>query len=196
MPDIDQVLNAIVDLPEQTYAPNEDSFLMLEVLSKFDLRGSKVLDLGTGSGILGLYCAKRGAHLTVTDIHSTILDGVSSAAKKLGVELKMIKSDMFLAVEGKYNLVLFNPPYLPSIGFNDNTTDGGHQGRRFINKFFEGLEVHLERGGSALILVSSLNNPQSIIREHPEYSITIAGRRALFFEELQVLLCRFRDFTS
>jgi len=194
MPNIDQILHAINDLPGRTYAPNDDSFLIIDVLSNLLLHDKKVLDIGTGSGILGLFCAQNGAHVTVTDVDDTILENVSAAASELGLEIKTIKSNMFLKIDGQYDLVLFNPPYLPSTRIEDSTIDGGVHGRRFIDQFFEGLATHLKHDGLALLLVSSLNDPHSIVQKHPEYSITVAARRSLFFEELQALLCRFRGF--
>ncbi len=194
MPNIDQILHAINDLPGRTYAPNDDSFLIIDVLSNLLLHDKKVLDIGTGSGILGLFCAQNGAHVTVTDVDDTILENVSAAASELGLEIKTIKSNMFLKIDGQYDIVLFNPPYLPSTRIEDSTIDGGVHGRRFIDQFFEGLATHLKHDGLALLLVSSLNDPHSIVQKHPEYSITVAARRSLFFEELQALLCRFRGF--
>ena len=196
MLNIDQILHAIQDIPDQTYAPNDDSFLIIDVLSNLPLRDKKVLDIGTGSGILGLFCALNGAHVTVTDVDDIILENVSAAASELGLEIKTTKSNMFLTIDGQYDIILFNPPYLPSKGVEDSTIDGGVHGRMFIDQFFQGLATHLKHDGLALLLVSSLNDPHIIIQKHPEYSITVAARRALFFEELQALLCRFRDFPS
>jgi release factor glutamine methyltransferase len=196
MPNIDQILHAIQDIHDQTYAPNDDSFLIIDVLSNLPLHDKKVLDIGTGSGILGLFCAQNGAHVTVTDVDEIILENVSTAASELGLEIKTTKSNMFLTIDGQYDIVLFNPPYLPSNGVEDSTIDGGVHGRMFIDQFFQGLATHLKHDGLALLLVSSLNEPHLIIQKHPEYSITVAARRTLFFEELQALLCRFRGFPS
>ena len=196
MPNIEQILHAIGNLPDQIYTPRDDSFLIIDVLSNLPLHDKKVLDIGTGSGILGLFCAQKGARVTVTDIDDRILENVLAAASKLGLEIKTAKSDMFSNIVGQFDIVLFNPPYLPSEGVKDSTIDGGVDGRILIDRFFEGLATHLKQDGFALLLVSSLNDPRLIIQKHPEYSISVAARRALFFEELQVLLCRFRGFTG
>lgn len=196
MSNIEQILHAIRDLPDWTYAPSDDSFLIINVLSNLPLRGKELLDVGTGSGILGLFCAQNGARVTVTDIDDVTLENVSDAASKLGTCIRTTKSDMFESVVGRFDIVLFNPPYLPSENFKDSTIDGGARGSTFVNSFLQGLMAHLKVDGFALLLVSSLNDPHSIIMNHPEYTITIAARRTLFFEELQVLVCRFRDIAS
>ena len=196
MSTIRRILRAIGNLPNQVYSPREDSFLIIDVLSSLPLQNREVLDLGTGSGILGLFCAQNGASVTVTDVDDRILENVLAAASKLGLKIKAAQSDMFSNVVGRFDIVLFNPPYLPSGEIEDSTTDAGIDGRRLIDRFFDGLTDHLREDGFALILVSTLNNPKSIIEQHPNLSINIISRRPLFFEELQVLLCRSRSFTS
>lgn len=56
-----KLLRAIAGAPQEVYSPSDDSFLMLDVLSKLSVEGKAVLDVGTGSGILALFCALRGA---------------------------------------------------------------------------------------------------------------------------------------
>lgn len=196
MSTIRRILEAIGSLPNQVYGPGEDSFLIMDVLSNLPLQNRQVLDLGTGSGILGLYCAQNGACVTVTDVDDRMLENVLAAASKLELKITAAKSDMFSNVAGRFDIVLFNPPYLPSGEIKDSTTDGGIDGRRLIDRFFDRLTDHLKQDGFALILVSTLNNPKLIIEQHPTYSINVVSRRPLFFEELQVLLCRSRSFTS
>ena len=195
MSTIRRILHAIGNLPNQVYSPREDSFLIIDVLSSLPLQNMEVLDLGTGSGILGLFCAQNGACVTVTDVDDRILENVLAAASKLGLGIKAAKSDMFSNVVGRFDIVLFNPPYLPSGEIKDSTTDAGIDGRRLIDRFFDGLTDHLREDGFALILVSTLNDPKSIIEQHSNFSINTVFRRPLFFEELQVLLCRFRSFS-
>jgi len=196
MPNIKQILHAISDLPDQVYTPKDDSYLFVDVLSDLPLRDKEVLDIGTGSGILGLFCAQKEARVTVTDIDDVTLENVSITASKLGLNVKMTKSNLFSNVVGQFDVVLFNPPYLPSENIKDSTIDGGAEGRTFIDRFFNGLATHLKQDGFALLLISSLNDPHSIIVNHSNYSISVAARRTLFFEELQVLLCRFRDLAG
>jgi len=190
MPNIDRILHAISNLPNQAYSPREDSFLILDALSNYTLTNVEVLDVGTGSGLLGLFCAQEGAFVTVTDIHDSILEHVLLASSKLGLRVKATKSDLFSNVVERFDIVLFNPPYLPSKEIEDTTTDAGKDGRGLIDRFLEGLIHHLKPEGFGLLLVSTLNDPESIIERHPTYSITVLSRSRLFFEELQVLLCR------
>ena len=188
-----KILQAIVPTAGGIYSPSEDSFLMLNAISNIPVEKKEVLDVGTGSGILGLFCALRGANVTATDVDETALVHVQKAARTLGVSLNTVLSDLFSNVSGRFDLVMFNPPYIPSAALEDRTVDGGKRGVGLMRRFLATLPTHLKAGGSALLLLSSLNDPSSLIAEHPDFDFSVAARHALFFEELQVLHLRFRD---
>ena len=166
---------------------------MLDAMADVAVEGKEVLDLATGSGILGLFCAMRGALVTVTDLDEIAVRHALKAAKSLGVRLMPIVSDLFSNVKGEFDFVLFNPPYLPSNEIADRTVDGGPNGTTLARRFLQDLPNHLRKDGTALLLLSSLNEPASLIDEHPEFHFSVEKKRALFFEELQVLCLRLRE---
>jgi release factor glutamine methyltransferase len=182
-----RILRAILPLPAGIYSPGEDTFLMLDALSSLPIEKIEVLDVGTGSGILGLFAALHGATVTITDTNEQALTRVREAAQTLGVSLKAIVSDLFSSVSGRFDLVLFNPPYLPSSSLEDRAVDGGKEGASLTRRFLKNLQEHLKSDGVALLLLSSQNNPGSLIAEHSEFDFSTVAKRALFFEELQVL---------
>jgi release factor glutamine methyltransferase len=196
MANIKEILTAIGTLPVNVYAPSEDTHLMIDALHTLSLRDKEVLDVGTGSGVLGLVCAEMGAHVTVVDIEDAALKNAEAAARKLNLTIKAIKSDIFSNVSSQFDVVLFNPPYLPSDEVRDRTVDGGPEGRGLTDRFLTELSLHLKKDGLALLLVSSVNKPRAIINSHPELSFTVLATRSLFFEELQVLLCKLRNLSS
>lgn len=188
-----KIFRAIRDTPESIYSPSEDSFLMVDAIATLSVEGRRVLDVGTGSGILGLFCALRGAQVTVTDVDELALQQTMKAAGLLGLSVEATLSDMFSKVQGLFDLVLFNPPYLPSSVVEDRTVDGGPGGTTLLKRFLDGLAAHLKSSGTALLLASGLNDPGSLLEEHPEFQYSVVAKRALFFEELQVLGVRFRE---
>jgi release factor glutamine methyltransferase len=165
---------------------------MLQALSNIELNDLIVCDIGTGSGILGLFCAIRGADVTVTDINEIALHETLAAAKRLGVTVKPVLSDVFAQVNGKFDLALFNPPYLPSEVVLDRAVDGGPNGLALTRKFLKDLPTRLKDKGRGLLLLSSLNNPTEVISEYAEFSFEVLATRQVFFEELQVLDLRLR----
>jgi release factor glutamine methyltransferase len=170
---------------------------MLDEITHLEFEGKRVLDLGTGSGVLGLYCALRGAHVMVADIDERAVHHAIDVGKRLGVELQGVTSDIFENLSERFEWILFNPPYLPSEGLNDRTVDGGPKGRVVINRFLDDLPNHILKNGAAFLLVSSLNEPASLTAAHQEFEFATVATRRLFFEELQVLRARLRnDFSS
>ncbi len=188
-----KIIQAIGDTPTNTYYPGDDSYLMLDALARLPLQGRKVLDIGTGSGILALFCATHGAQVTATDIDPLALRQAHKAAGNLGLSLELIVSDLFSKVTGQFNLILFNPPYLPSSTVEDRAVDGGPGGAMLSKRFLQELPSYLKRGGTALLLVSSLNEPASLLERYPGFQFSVMAKRSLFFEELQVLGVRFRE---
>jgi release factor glutamine methyltransferase len=188
-----RIFQAIRDTPEGVYSPSDDSFLMVDAIAKLPVDGLEVLDVGTGSGILGLFCAMRGGRVTLTDIDEAALQHAKKAANMLRLEVRTVLSDMFSKVQGKFDLILFNPPYLPSSKIDDLTVDGGRSGTELSKRFLSGLPTHLKTNGTALLLTSSLNDPASLLERHPELQYSLLEKRSLFFEELQVLCLRFRE---
>jgi release factor glutamine methyltransferase len=191
-----RILRAIGEPPSDIYQPSEDSFLMLEAISDFPFEGRETLDVGTGSGILGLYAATQGAILTVSDIDAAAICRVENVAQLLRVTIRTIVSDLFSKIKGQFDVIMFNPPYLPSMAIEDATIDGGRKGRVLAEKFLRLLPLHLKKDGTAFLLLSNLNDPASMIRDHPKFSFIVAKRRTFFFEELQVLQLAFRNSTS
>jgi release factor glutamine methyltransferase len=191
-----KILHVILPVPQRIYAPREDSFLMLDVLSTLPVEKKDVLDVGTGSGILGLYCAMRGAYVTISDNDEKALRYAQTAAQTLGVSLNALVSDLFSNISGQFNLVIFNPPYLPSTNREDRTVDGGNAGAKLAREFLKGLGGHLKADGFALLLLSSLNDSTSLLAEYPEYDFSVSAKRGLFFEELRVFRLKLRGKSS
>jgi len=78
--------------------------------------GQRALDLGTGSGCIAVSLAKdSGAGITASDKYSSALKIDRENARENGVEerIAFIKSDMFQNIEGLFDCIVSNPPYIP-----------------------------------------------------------------------------------
>ena len=93
------------------YEPGEDSFLLAKYVEKF-AKGN-VLDIGTGSGVQAENALKFSKDVLAVDIDKKAV----SYVKKRGVKAKV--SDLFSNVKGKFDLIIFNPPYLPDEELED-----------------------------------------------------------------------------
>ena len=136
------------------YSPAEDSFLLEEIVRKKS-KNQKILDVGCGSGIQMRAAINSGAKSVLgIDIDSESL----KLCKKSGLKVK--KSNLFSNVKGKFDLIIFNPPYLPKDEREDvksaRATSGGKNGDEIILRFLKKAPKFLEKDGSILLLISSL----------------------------------------
>jgi SAM-dependent methyltransferase len=75
----------------------------------------RILDLGCGSGVGGIVAAKAFTgpiHLTLADINSNALTFARANASIAGQEATIVESDLFAALDGQFDLIVMNPPYL------------------------------------------------------------------------------------
>lgn len=74
----------------------------------------KVIDLGCGSGVIGITLAKKKEYLDVTclDISEEALKVTKTNNKLLNANVKIIKGDMLEDINEKYDLIISNPPYI------------------------------------------------------------------------------------
>lgn len=181
-----------LDIPEGVYHPAEDSELLAEALLMERLEGSKVLDIGCGSGFLAILAAKRGARVTAVDIDRAAVVATLDNAIKCGVSLKAEISDLFEAVgQEKFDVIVFNPPYLPEDmpRYADRRWSGGATGRETIGRFIDGAGRHLNESGTVLLLASSLSEIGKVMERfcRNSFRAEIVSRKKIPWEELAVI---------
>ena len=98
--------------------PRMDTELLVMEASKRAVLGAKILDLCTGSGIIGIALKKIcfGAEVTLTDVSEEALAIARENADTNKAEVRIRKSDMFkgLDPDDKYTMIVSNPPYIPA----------------------------------------------------------------------------------
>lgn len=162
------------------YEPREDSFLLAKYVKKY--AKGKVLDIGSGSGIQAETALQKTKDVIATDIDE---EAIKLLNKK---NIKVIKSNLFENIKDKFDLIIFNPPYLP--GKKDKTIQGGKNGYETLERFLTQLSSYLKDEGKALIVFSSLTNKDKvdkiIIKNNLRF--TPLAQENIFFEKLYVYL--------
>jgi release factor glutamine methyltransferase len=106
--------------------PRPETELLVDVaLAKVSRGGTpRILDLGAGSGCVAITLAKElGCEVTAVDVSADALAVARENADRLGARVTFIESDWFAAVEGQFDLIVGNPPYVaegdPHLGEGD-----------------------------------------------------------------------------
>jgi len=139
------------------YQPAEDSDLLARTAREAATAGDRALDLGTGSGYVAEAVADAGADVVASDLNP----GACQQAADRG--LAVVRGDLLDPfVDGAFDLVTFNPPYLPTSpetewdDWMEHALSGGEDGRRLVDPFLNEVERVLAPGGRIYLLISSL----------------------------------------
>lgn len=168
------------------YKPREDSFLLQKYVKKY--AKGKVLDMGTGSGIQAITALKKTKDVLAVDVNPEAI----KLLKKKKIKAKV--SNLFSNVKGKFDLIIFNPPYLPEDEREPKdsaqATTGGKKGYEIIEKFLKQARKHLKKEGKILLLFSSLTgNVEKLIKKY-KYDFKKLEEKKLFCEKLYVYILK------
>lgn len=181
---------------DDIYRPAADTELLVRSIRL--LEGERVLEIGTGTGLVAIHCAKHGGKVTATDVCAEALDLTRENAVTNEVVLDLREGDLFEPVEGVFDVIIFNPPYLPTAPEDlthsdlDKALDGGPDGTKVTVQFLNGLPDHLAQEGRAYLVVSSLQDMGLIEAEIHKMGLAARKRDSekFDFEEISVLELR------
>jgi len=176
------------------YEPAEDSYLLQKHIKKYAL--GRVLDVGTGSGIQALTAIKsvNVREVVAIDINENAVKRLNAGVKEKKLrKINAVHSDLFENVTGHFNLIIFNPPYLPQDkiagkAVEDAALYGGKKGWEISERFFNEVSKNLFADGKILFLFSSLTNKKNIdeIIGHNLLEFVEIDKLKIAFEELYV----------
>jgi len=120
-------------------------------------RPRRVLDLGTGTGVLAAVLARRGlARVIATDQDPRALACALANIEKLGMRdhVEVVEADLF--PEGRAALVLCNPPWVPARPSSPLEHGIYDPDSRMLKRFLAGLAAHLLPEGEGWLILSDL----------------------------------------
>jgi release factor glutamine methyltransferase len=146
------------------YEPAEDSFLLQNFVKEYAF--GRVLEIGTGSGIQAITAAenKQVREVIAVDINEEAIRKLKETKEfQLSGKIKAKVSDLFSNVKNQFDIIIFNPPYLPQDeGIEDSALYGGKHGWEISEKFFSQVNNYLSSNGKVLFLFSTLTNKEKI----------------------------------
>ena len=144
---------------EHVLIPRQDTECLVEEVLKFS-NGAHVLDLCTGSGCIGISLAKFGdcRSVTISDISREALATAQKNAEKNEVKVEIVESDLFQLIQGEFDLIVSNPPYIrseeipklmPEVCDHEplRALDGSQDGLLFYRSIIQETGEYLNNGG-------------------------------------------------
>jgi ribosomal protein L3 glutamine methyltransferase len=141
---------------------------------------TRILDLCTGSGCLAILAARAfpKARVDAADISSAALAVAARNVRRhnLAKRVRLIRSDLFEQLKGRYDLIISNPPYVSTPAMRKLPPEyryepgialaAGGQGLDFVARILEGAAAHLEPRG--LLVCEVGENRKTLERAYPE----------------------------
>lgn len=148
---------------EGVLIPRQDTEISVEVILKFlkENNINKMLEIGCGTGIVSITVdleSKRKMDITALDISPYAIKNTTINKKNLKSNIKILKSDLFDKVCGKFDLIYSNPPYIKSseienlqLEVKDHeprlALDGGIDGLYFYREIIKEAPNYLNNNG-------------------------------------------------
>ena len=141
--------------------PRPETEELVELVLKSAPDAKSFLDVGTGSGVIALTLAlkKPQAHVVACDLspQALALAGENRARHGLESRVELISSDLLSSVQGTFDAIVANLPYIPAAEIPGlarevlhdpvSALDGGNDGLRLIERLADQLPSHLTPAG-------------------------------------------------
>ncbi len=193
--------NYVFEICEDVYEPAEDSFLFAENLAVTE--NARVLDLGTGCGILGILASEKANEVLAVDVNPYAIQCARRNAASNHVQAKMafLRGDLFMPLKEteRFDLILFNAPYLPAEEVDSDSWlgrawEGGVTGRKVIDRFVLQVPAHLKSSGRLLLMQSTLASVEETRMAFKKRGLVVrvvATQDLPFFETLVLLEAKY-----
>ncbi|MEM2083554.1 MAG: methyltransferase [Nitrososphaerota archaeon] len=182
-----------IEIFEDVYKPSEDTFLLYDSINN---NYSKSFEVGSGVGLITLKLAKKSNYVLASDINFEATKNTLYNVKQnfLRDKVDIVCGDCLTFLKNKifFELIVFNPPYLPSENFNKKIFDlswsGGKRGYEITLKFLREAKKHINKKGTIMIVSSSyiINEVLNIIKKM-KLKYSIKKEKSMFFEKIYIV---------
>ncbi len=183
------------------FIPRKETEHLIDAFLSLDISKGKILDLCCGCGIIGLSLKKLLPDLDVTlsDISEKAIENAQNNSLQLNLKVNIIKSNLFENIKDKFNVIISNPPYIPTKEIENlcrevreyeprKALDGGSRGVFFYNQIFKQGKNFLVPGGYIIIELNPfLSDKVKLISEKWGFTVIKIVRDYSGYE--RVLVC-------
>jgi release factor glutamine methyltransferase len=146
------------------FRPISDSWLLASAVREEIARAParpRVLDVCTGSGVVGIAAARAGADVTAIDVSCRAVAAAWLNARINRVRLQSRRGSLLEPVAGEaFDVIASNPPYVPSDRERprgrERAWSGGPDGRALLDRLVRAAPEHLRPGGALLVVHSDI----------------------------------------
>lgn len=132
--------------------------ILAHYVARLPLRGRRVLDMGTGSGVIGIVAAQQDTEVLAVDVNPHAVALARANAATTAASLRAVQSDLFamLPRKEKFDWIIFNPPFFAKRAEGDLQAayNAGEQ-HETLARFLEEAQSFLTHEGRILLIVSS-----------------------------------------
>lgn len=129
---------------------------LISHLKNYELKNKNILELGAGSGMISVFCAKNFANVTASDISKTAIENIIENAKQNNCNIATIHSDLFDSIPNQvFHFIIINPPYFPKDALTESELAwfcGSHF--QYYEKLFKQLPNYLFTETIVLMVLS------------------------------------------
>ncbi len=161
-----------IKVDERVLIPRPETEELAQMVVGCAEEENTILDLCTGSGAIAIAVykelEKNGRKCTVvaSDISADALELAKQNAEANEADIKFVQSDLFKRLRGRYDIIVCNPPYIPTAELDNLqrevknfeprlALDGGEDGLDFYRKIAEEVGKCLNRGGTLIMEVGA-----------------------------------------
>lgn len=180
---------------DEVYPPAEDTFLLIDNL--IVKNNDSVLEVGCGCGIVSIAASLNAEKVTSIDINPHAIKCTKENIKLNNRKnIEVIESNLFEKIDDKYDLILFNTPYLPVTEEEHDVDDdyskawdGGVDGRKVIDAFLEEAPKYLKEDGTIQLVQSSLSDNEKTLNylNKNGFNAKITEKYHQFFEDITLI---------
>jgi release factor glutamine methyltransferase len=174
------------------YEPSDDTYLLIDTLK--DFHNLLTLEIGVGNGLITQELAMLNNFVVGIDIDTKAIDVTTQRIKKMHLshQVDLLLGDNISMFDNKFfDLVVFNPPYLPHDRSTDISTDGGIFGIEKTLYWLNSSMNIIKSDGKIIFLISDLSKPFSFLGQQLDklssVKLRILSKTKLFFETLYVI---------